>query len=97
MEKQTTIPAPPDEPAWLNEPCPGGLPWDTCMADDCECSQQQLPVLTCPTCQLVREHLVGERVSFECADPDCGGWMLTARLIGPGPDEVRTREEAINR
>ncbi len=100
MEQQTIIPAQPGEPAWLDEPCPGGLPWTSCRADECACSRQVL-VLTCLACGRVREHPVGERVSFECADPDCGGWVLTARLIGgPGPDrvdDVRAREEAVSR
>ncbi len=82
MEKQTTIPAQRDEPAWLDEPCPGDRPWDLCMADECTCSRPAL-VLTCLTCGRAREHPVGERVSFECANPDCGGWVLTARLVDP--------------
>ena len=97
MEKQTTIPAPPGEPTWLGEPCRGGLPWATGMADECECSQQPMLVLTCLACQQVREYPVRERVSFECANPDCAGWVLTARLIGPGPGGVRAREAAMSR
>ncbi len=98
MEKQTTIPALLGGPAWLDEPCPGGLPWTTCMADECECSREPaLPVLalTCQACGSVREHPVGERVSFECADPDCGGWVLTARLIGPDPAAAEHVEAAV--
>ncbi len=37
-------------------------------------------VLTCTTCHMVTEHPLDERISFECPDPDCGGWTLTARL-----------------
>ncbi len=94
MEKQTTIPAEPVEPAWLGEPCPGDRPWDLCMADECECSRQPVLVLTCMACQQVREHPVGERVSCECADPDCGGWVLTARLIDPAGRDATEHVEA---
>ena len=94
VEQQTIIPAESVEPAWLDEPCPGGLPWMSCTADECECSRQPVLVLTCMACQQVREHPVGERVSFECADPDCGGWVLTARLIGPNPNAAAEPDAA---
>lgn len=79
-------------PAWLDEPCPGGLPCTTCTADACECSRHSVLVLTCLACQKVREHPLGEPIRFECADPDCGGWVLSARLIGPPPDAPRAGE-----
>ncbi len=53
--------------------------------------------MTCQRCGSVREHPVGERVSFECADPDCEGWVLTARLIGPNPNASAEPDAAAKR
>ena len=37
-------------------------------------------VSTCVTCGQQREHPLDEPLDFECANPDCGGWVFSARL-----------------
>lgn len=44
---------PPLEPDWVGEACPGGLPWDSCMADDCGVDDQGAGCVLMPTGQLV--------------------------------------------